>query len=101
VSAQAAGRWPRSAAGLVVEQHALAVERPPSWEFAAGSPSAGASSASERAAPRPGRVGDPAWAAASLGDADAVVTGTAGAPYEPGLLALREGALLEEAATER
>jgi hypothetical protein len=40
-------------------------------------------------------------AAASLGDADAVVTGTAGAPYEPGLLALREGALLEEAATER
>jgi deoxyribonuclease V len=29
--------------------------------------------------------------------ATAVVTGTAGAAYEPGLLALREGALLEEA----
>jgi deoxyribonuclease V len=97
VSAPAADRWPRSAAGLVAEQHALAVATPPSWEFAPGVAVGACFVCFERAAPGPGRAGDPAWAAASLGDADAVVTGAAGAPYEPGLLALREGALLEAA----
>jgi deoxyribonuclease V len=97
VSAEAAGRWPRSAAGLVAEQHALAVATPPSWEFAPVVAVGACFVCFERAAPGPGGAGDPAWAAASLGDADAVVTGAASAPYEPGLLALREGALLEEA----
>ena len=47
--------------------------------------------------------GEPAWAAAvlMLGDrrqaGSAVVSGGAAAPYEPGLLALREGPLLEAA----
>jgi deoxyribonuclease V len=46
----------------------------------------------------PGRAGDPAWAAAAIpGSAPAVVEGEAGAPYVPGLLALREGPLLEAA----
>ena len=53
----------------------------------------------------PGDIGDPAWAAAVVvgagaGDAvrdQTVVRGFAGAPYEAGLLALREGALLEAA----
>jgi deoxyribonuclease V len=45
----------------------------------------------------PGERGDPAWAAATVGGATAVVEGEAGAPYVPGLLALREGALLEAA----
>jgi deoxyribonuclease V len=50
-----------------------------------------------------GARGDPAWAAAVRFDgqdlaASAVVTGEAGAQYQPGLLALREGALLEAAA---
>jgi deoxyribonuclease V len=97
VSAQAAGRWPRSAAELVAEQHALAVATPPSWDFAPAVAVGACFVCFERATAGPGRAGDPAWAAASLGDTDAVVTGTAGAPYEPGLLALREGALLEEA----
>jgi len=50
----------------------------------------------------PGERGDRAWAAASVTDrhggfATVVVTGEAGAPYVPGLLALREGRLLEAA----
>ena len=49
-----------------------------------------------------GAAGDPAWAAAAVlrgGEvvATAVVEGIAGAPYEPGLLALREGPVLEAA----
>jgi deoxyribonuclease V len=45
-----------------------------------------------------GEAGDPAWAAAALTDGRiAVVEGRAGAPYGPGLLALREGPLLEAA----
>jgi deoxyribonuclease V len=50
----------------------------------------------------PGAAGEPAWAAAVLVREaatlrTAVVAGEAGAPYEPGLLALREAPLLEAA----
>lgn len=50
----------------------------------------------------PGGAGDPGWAGAALivgGDVveAVVVAGPAGAPYEPGRLALREGPLLEAA----
>jgi deoxyribonuclease V len=50
-----------------------------------------------------GAVGDPAWAAAALvrgrrRGGHCVTIGTAGAAYEPGLLALRMGAILERAA---
>ncbi len=45
-----------------------------------------------------GAAGDPGWAGAALTNGrTAVVAGPAGAPYEPGLLALREGPLLEAA----
>jgi deoxyribonuclease V len=45
-----------------------------------------------------GSAGDPAWAGAALADGRvALAGGRAGAPYEPGLLALREGPLLEAA----
>jgi deoxyribonuclease V len=55
-----------------------------------------------RGAAGAGAAGDPAWAAAALCDrrrleVAVTVTGKAGAPYEPGLLALREGPLLEAA----
>jgi deoxyribonuclease V len=43
-----------------------------------------------------GAAGDPAWAGAALADGRVVVVSDrAGAPYEPGLLALREGPALE------
>jgi deoxyribonuclease V len=53
-------------------------------------------------APGRGRAGERGWAAAVLMRTDrliqsAVAAGVAGGPYEPGLLALREGPLLEAA----
>jgi deoxyribonuclease V len=45
----------------------------------------------------PGEAGDLGWAGAALGDDEAVAWGPAPSAYEPGLLALREGALLERA----
>jgi deoxyribonuclease V len=50
----------------------------------------------------PGAQGDPAWGGGALLSgrrliATVAVEGAAGAPYEPGLLALREGPLLEAA----
>lgn len=84
--------WPATREALVAAQVALAAERGP--------------------APPPDLVAvggcfvcfdpdDAAWAAAAVvggGEpADAVVAGRAGWPYEPGLLALREGPLLEAA----
>jgi deoxyribonuclease V len=50
-----------------------------------------------RGASGAGERGDPCWAAAVAGDATAVVRSAAGAPYVPGLLALREGPPLEAA----
>jgi deoxyribonuclease V len=51
----------------------------------------------ERGPSGPGRVGDRAWAAAASARDAVVAAGAAGAGYEPGLLALREGPLLEAA----
>lgn len=94
--------WPACAKELVQAQEILGRSSPVAWAppvsvlavagcfvcFARGTP--------------PGGVGERAWAAAALirrGSAarTALVTGHAGAAYEPGLLALREGALLEAA----
>ena len=50
-----------------------------------------------QAAPGPGRAGDLGWAGAALGEWTAVARGASAGGYEPGLLALREGPLLEQA----
>jgi deoxyribonuclease V len=85
-------------------QRELGALTPPLWRPAGPRPLvAGCFVCFGRGGAGPGRAGEPGWAAAvlMLGDrrhvATSVVTGTAGAPYEPGLLALREGHLLEAA----
>jgi deoxyribonuclease V len=90
--------WPTTPDALAAWQDELAAVAAPS---AAGGVAAGAVGGCFVCFPRgetgPGARGDPAWAAASAGGDTAVVTGEAGAPYVPGLLALREGPLLEAA----
>lgn len=82
-------------------QHALAIAEPRSWFVLDGEPLvAGCFVAFARGHRGRGRRGEPAWAAASVMQvrrrvADNVTTGRTGGPYEPGLLALRIGALLE------
>lgn len=94
--------WPdgREELERVQRELAEAAEHVPAWE-PAGSPVVGGVFF---AAPTgsPGRRGERAWAAAVAlaprrPTLDAVVRGTAAAPYVPGLLALREGRLLERA----
>jgi deoxyribonuclease V len=94
--------WPSSADALRREQARLAELRPPPWRPEGPIVVAGCFVCFPRGARGPGRRGDPAWAAAvamrgSRPAGRALVTGAAGAPYEAGLLALREGPLLEEA----
>ena len=95
--------WDGSAEQLVAAQLALAAAEPAAWAPPGRALSIGACAVCfPRGESGPGREGDPAWAAAAVLRgrhvlADSVVTGAAGAPYEAGLLALREGPLLQAA----
>jgi deoxyribonuclease V len=96
--------WPRSADELQRVQLELAEARPPAWRPSGPRPAiAGVFVCFARGQHGRGRAGEPGWAGTALvrGDrrvvATVAVAGVAGAPYEPGLLALREGALLEAA----
>jgi deoxyribonuclease V len=97
--------WPRSVAELVKAQRALADAKPPPWRPLA-EPAFLAVGAVAICFPPgmsgPGARGDRAWAAAAVmrgrrALAEATAVGEAGAPYEAGLLALREAPLLEAA----
>jgi deoxyribonuclease V len=90
--------WPATAEELRALQAELAHATPKPWQ-PGGAPLVGACFVCfPRGKRGPGAEGDRGWAAAALADRrGAVAEGFAGAPYEPGLLALREGPLLEAA----
>jgi deoxyribonuclease V len=90
-------KLPRTREELIEEQRRVAALEPPLWRFEPGARIGGVFVCFARGGTGPGCADDRAWAAAYAGDSAAVVPGQAGAPYEPGLLALREGALLEAA----
>jgi deoxyribonuclease V len=89
--------WPRTREELIEEQLRLATLNPPPEKLEPHTRIGGVFVCFARGGTGPGHAGDPAWVAAALGRDTVVVTGRAGAPYESGLLALREGALLESA----
>jgi deoxyribonuclease V len=87
--------WPATPEALMAWQDELAGLRPPTVR----EPGVvgGCFVCFPRGETGPGARGDRAWAAAAAGELRVVVAGEAGAPYVPGLLALREGPLLEAA----
>ena len=98
--------WPGGSGHLEELQRRLALQwwDQPAWHPQAGrSPLVGAAFATTfRGLAGTGSAGDPAWVAAVLWlegrlVKSVVLTGSFDAPYVPGLLALREGRLLQEA----
>ncbi|MBA0126344.1 endonuclease V [Haloechinothrix sp. YIM 98757] len=92
--------WPGSVAELVAEQRALAAERPRRWHPTSDPLTAGCFAAFPRGHSGKGSAGDPAWAGAAAYRrrrcrARATTSGRAGWAYEPGLLAMRVGPVLE------
>lgn len=93
--------WPTDPDALAAEQQRLAGVAEEPWEPGPVPVIGGCWACFPRGVTGPGAAGDPAWAAAvSVRRGSvvqrAVVTGTAAAPYQPGMMALRAGRLLEE-----
>jgi deoxyribonuclease V len=96
--------WPQSADELIRVQHELAGAAPEAWAPSAGPLAIGACAVYfPRGQTGRGDRGDRAWAAAAVLRGErvlarsTVVGAQAGAPYAAGLLALREGPVLESA----
>lgn len=97
--------WPSDVSSLVAEQVRLAAAATEPWS-PGDDPDAwrvgGCFVAFRRGEQGPGRAGDRCWVGAVVVrarrvEAEVVVPAVAGAPYEPGLLALREGPALAAA----
>lgn len=94
--------WPVDAESLRETQHGLAAARPRPWQAEpAGARISGCWACFPRGLSGRGGTHDPAWAASVVLVGGrvvdrSVVEGYAGAPYTPGLLALRLGPLLEK-----
>ena len=89
--------WPASADELVRLQLRLPEAEPPRWRLDDDAVIGGCFVCSSRGKRGHGAAGDPVWAAAAASGTTVAVRGDAGAPYQPGLLALREGPALEAA----
>ena len=89
--------WPLTREELIEEQARLAALEPARWRFEPQARVGGVFVCFARGERGPGQAGDRAWAAACVGQGTALVRGCASAQYQRGLLALREGALLEAA----
>jgi deoxyribonuclease V len=89
--------WPASADELVRLQLRLPEAEPPRWRLDDDAVIGGCFVCSSRGKRGHGAAGDPVWAAAAASGTTVSVRGEAGAPYQPGLLALREGPALEAA----
>lgn len=97
--------WPTSLADLAALQDTLAAAQPEHWHLGVDPPAVGGVFVCfGRGAAGPGAEGDAGWSAAAVIREGRVidqagVTGSAGGPYRPGFLAIREGRLLAEAVT--
>jgi deoxyribonuclease V len=95
--------WPTTAEELIAEQRRLGAAAPLPWSPPPGDRSVGGCFVcSPSGKEGDGGAGEPCWAGAALAGpgeacATALATGAAGGPYQAGLLALRDGALLEQA----
>ncbi len=94
--------WPVAAERLETLQRELGQAAPEPWQPTGRLRVGGCFVCFPRGIVAPGRAGDPGWASAVVMEgkrslATSVTSGTADAPYEPGLLAAREGRLLEAA----
>lgn len=92
--------WPADPHSLVALQNELASETPKAWTPDAAPLVGGCWVTFARGLSGPGGLGDPAWAAAvtmrdGIEVGRNVLGGSADAAYQPGLLALRTGRLLE------
>ena len=89
--------WPSSAAELESLQLELAALEPPAWRPSPALVVGAVFACGPRGVTGSGAADDPGWAAVVVGRQSSAVSGRLGAPYSPGLLALREGELLERA----